>query len=467
MRTRRAGKLSNRVSQSSPGRTLPGMARGAHVLSARSLALAMVAVGTLSVTAAQAHEPVATKAPAQLASGLSATIVRKAVASTDHYRVVVSLRARGKRSERATVYVTGQAARTTHAAHTSSTRLVYELKAASARRLVVDAVARRPGVKLSVTMSVEQPATPKVVTTTPAASPAVSSGSTGSSGASGPTGATGSTPPAGGTSAPVAPAPPAAPTFTNPYTTLAWSDTFTQDFATANAQNHAAQEPLNDASNAWGLDNWGDCGGSESTSPTTGAAAASVAYLTSAGLNLPAVTNGSSYYAAQVDSGSGANPVSVGVGETIEASMTLPVGQGLCPAFWLVSKGGVGEIDVIEAPAFVGPQWGPTAPYSIFTLHANDAQQFELPVTPSGWNPAVPNVYGLTLTSTAITWTVNGVAYATATASSLANPALWSDVTSGAFSIMFDVAVGGWPGNPPAGTVYTQPMQVQWVKVYN
>ena len=76
-------------------------------------------------------------------------------------------------------------------------------------------------------------------------------------------------------------------------------------------------------------------------------------------------------------------------------------------------------------------------------------------------------MYGLTWTATSITWTVDGVAYATATPTSLTDPALWSDLTSGAFSIMFDVAVGGWPGSPPAGTVYTQPMEVQWVKVFN
>src|SRR6185312_8004632 len=109
---------------------------------------------------------------------------------------------------------------------------------------------------------------------------------------------------------------------------------------------------------------------------------------------------------------------------TIEASLTLPSGQGLCPAFWMLPNSGVGEIDILEAPSFVNPIFGPLAPYAIFTLHANNTQQFEADTTPPGWNPAQPNIYGVIWTPTSITWTVNYVPYATATAASLANPAL-------------------------------------------
>ncbi len=112
------------------------------------------------------------------------------------------------------------------------------------------------------------------------------------------------------------------------------------------------------------------------------------------------------------------------------------------------------------------------APYSIFTLHANNQQVFESHVTPPGWNPGVPNVYGVIWTPTQITWTINGVGYASASAASLAladgtpESTLWSAFTSGKFDLVFDEAVGGWPGAPAPGTTFTSPMYVQWVKVF-
>ena len=151
---------------------------------------------------------------------------------------------------------------------------------------------------------------------------------------------------------------------------------------------------------------------------------------------------------------------------TIEASVQLPTGQGLCPAFWMLADSGTGEIDILEAPSFVGSQFGSLAPFSVFTLHANLAQQFESPTVPANWNPGQPNVYGVIWTPQSITWTVNYVPYASATPASLANPALWSAFTSGKFHLLLDEAVGGWPGDPPPNSQFTQPMIVQWVKVY-
>jgi beta-glucanase (GH16 family) len=150
----------------------------------------------------------------------------------------------------------------------------------------------------------------------------------------------------------------------------------------------------------------------------------------------------------------------------IEASIQLPTGQGLCPAFWMYSESGPAEIDILEAPSFVGSSFGPLAPYAVFTLHADNQQVFEANATPPGWNPGQPNIYGVLWTPTSITWTVNYVPYATATATSLSDPSLWPVFTSGKLHLLLDEAVGGWPGDPSANTVFTQPMTVQWVKVF-
>jgi beta-glucanase (GH16 family) len=131
----------------------------------------------------------------------------------------------------------------------------------------------------------------------------------------------------------------------------------------------------------------------------------------------------------------------------------------------MLADNGTGEIDILEAPAFVSLAFGPLGPHAIFTLHANRTQQFESVAIPT-WNPGQPNVYGVIWTSKSITWTVNYVPYATATAKSLGNPALWSAFTSGRFHLLLDEAVGGWPGDPPPGTIFGQPMTVQWVKVF-
>ncbi len=180
-------------------------------------------------------------------------------------------------------------------------------------------------------------------------------------------------------------------------------------------------------------------------------------------------TSSNTYTTAQIDTtGHGSLGWEYGA---IEASVTFPMGQGLCPALWLLGQNGVGEIDIFEAPSFVSSFYGPFAPFPIFTLHANGQQVFEAHTVPAGWNPGQPNVYGIIWTPTTITWTVNGVAYASASAASLAlngtaAPSLWSAFTGTKFNLIFDEAVGGWPGTPPAGTVYTTPMYVQWVKVF-
>jgi beta-glucanase (GH16 family) len=367
----------------------------------------------------------------------AAVVVARRVGKPGLYAVTVIVTGRSTSSNRVTVLI-GGLRRTVHTRrHHRRARIHVRVRIAG-RVLMVRAIGRRarprPRVIVRARLLKAKPAPPATPAPAAPAPPA---------------------PPA-----PAPPAPPQPPGPGSPYTTLVWSDDFTTDWANAGGGG-TAQEPIPPT---WRLDNWGGCGTSPpQLSQNTGAAGS--AYLTSQGLALPVVATGpSSYRTAQLDTAAIAGE-SWQYG-TIEASIQLPTGQGLCPAFWMLPDSGAGEIDVLEAPSYVGASYGPLAPYAVFTLHAGNTQQFEAWTPPVAWNPGQPNVYGLIWTPTSITWTVNYVAYATATPSSLSNPALWSAFTSGKFHLLLDVAVGGWPGDPPAGTVYTQPMTVQWVKVF-
>ena len=76
----------------------------------------------------------------------------------------------------------------------------------------------------------------------------------------------------------------------------------------------------------------------------------------------------------------------------------------------------------------------------------------------------------MTWTGNSITWTIDGVAYATANASNITGND-WSPFDQ-QFYLIFDLAVGGWPcTDQPVGPSCEPPssatMGVQWVKVYN
>jgi beta-glucanase (GH16 family) len=390
-------------------------------------------------------------------SGRPTVVVAMPVSGPGLYAVTIVVTARSEALNRVTVTV-GTVTRTAQTSRRHLSARIEVRVRIGGRSLMVRAVGRFARPLLSVRARLLEPAAakrphPHAAHTPPSAQAQTQTTTT--------TTAAPAPPPAPAPTPTPAPAPPQPPGPGSPFTNLVWSDDFIADWQHAGGSG-ASQQQL---PSTWALDNWGGCGTSPpQLSQNTGQAGS--AYLTSQGLVLPVVSTGpSSYRAAQVDTHNIAGE-SWQYG-TIEASLTLPTGQGLCPAFWMLPNNGVGEIDILEAPSFVNPIFGPLAPYAVFTLHANNTQQFEAAATPPGWNPGQPNVYGLIWTPTSITWTVNFTPYAGATPALLANPAMWSAFTSGAFHLLFDVAVGGWPGDPPAGTVFTAPMTVQWVKVFH
>ena len=151
-----------------------------------------------------------------------------------------------------------------------------------------------------------------------------------------------------------------------------------------------------------------------------------------------------------------------------EASIKIPKGQGMWPAFWMLGSDidtnpwpACGEIDIMEnigkEPAIVhgslhGPGYAPgnvTASYTLpsgalgdgFHLHAVE------------WDPQQIRFY------------VDSTQYATFTPSNLPSGSPWE--FNKPFFILLNVAVGGdWPGPPDQTTQFPQQMLVDYVRVY-
>ncbi len=158
----------------------------------------------------------------------------------------------------------------------------------------------------------------------------------------------------------------------------------------------------------------------------------------------------------------------------IEARMKLPAGQGMWPAFWLLSQdspygswAASGEIDVMEAVNLGG-----VGGNNVFgTIHYGDFFPGNLF---TGENYTVPtsvtdefHVYALEWDATEIRWYVDDVLYAVQN-SWFSTQGPFPAPFDHQFYIIFNVAVGGnLPGPPNAGTVFPATMEVDWVRVYS
>jgi beta-glucanase (GH16 family) len=151
-----------------------------------------------------------------------------------------------------------------------------------------------------------------------------------------------------------------------------------------------------------------------------------------------------------------------------EARMKIPAGRGLWSAFWLLGDNidavgwpASGEIDAMEVlgqhPRTVkgtlhGPARGKAGVLgSRFVAPRSLAAAF--------------HTYAVSWSPSAITWLLDGKAYATY------GPAIrrrgWSQVFDRPFHLLLNVAVGGkWPGPPGASTRLPATLLVDWVRVY-
>jgi beta-glucanase (GH16 family) len=154
----------------------------------------------------------------------------------------------------------------------------------------------------------------------------------------------------------------------------------------------------------------------------------------------------------------------------IEASIKIPAGRGLWPAFWAVGEDietlgwpASGEIDVMESlgdgftlyGSLHGPERGDPRGYGMTISHRSAVS------LASGFH-----TYGVTWNASEITFTFDGVSYATRTPAELAAGQHWA--FNKPFFLILNLAVGGdWPGAPAASTQFPATMLVDWVRVYS
>jgi beta-glucanase (GH16 family) len=438
----------------------------------RRIAGGVVALALLAVPAAAAG---AAGHNAHAASKTATSILRTTVPKQGKYLLIVEVRARGRHSRLVDVYVAGKPVRTVVANPWWGAAVYYTLNL-SPTKLVVRAVNAPPAVQVRAKLSLRKGAKPGAPSTTSKGAPPSSS----------------SSPPSSTTTTTTTPPPASTPTpYPSPYTNPVFSDDFQTDFTAGGSLPN--QLPT---SRYWNLDNWGGCGETPvptiSTSNTNdpgngqnldGVNADQNAYLTPQGLAITAVRNpnavansyaANTYTSAQVDS---VGHWSGEYGE-VEASIEMPTAQGLCPAFWMLGDSDIlgsspaipGEIDVVEAPTFGAgiDDYADLHGTSVNGPNGATTQQYEVsaPAPSPGFH-----TYAIIWTPTSITWTLDGIAYASANQNALIAGSSWAnDYSYGPFHLIFDLAVGGWPCDygtcTPAGAQgapsYT--MYVQWVK---
>lgn len=153
-----------------------------------------------------------------------------------------------------------------------------------------------------------------------------------------------------------------------------------------------------------------------------------------------------------------------------EARIQIPRGQGIWPAFWMLSTNissvgwpACGEIDIMEN---IGKE--PDTVHG--TLHgpgySGDAG-IGGPVTlPEGQTVADDyHVFAVECEPAQVTWFLDGRPYFTVTPASLPPGTKW--VFDAPKYLLLNLAVGGaWPGNPDATTTFPQQMKVDYVRVY-
>jgi len=77
-----------------------------------------------------------------------------------------------------------------------------------------------------------------------------------------------------------------------------------------------------------------------------------------------------------------------------------------------------------------------------------------------------------TWSTSSITWSIDGTAYATANAAALVAGSSWSTYSGSAYHLLLSLAVGGWPCHdasvgPSCSPPSSATMYVQWVKVFD
>ena len=152
----------------------------------------------------------------------------------------------------------------------------------------------------------------------------------------------------------------------------------------------------------------------------------------------------------------------------LEARIKLPSGQGLWPAFWALGSNysqvgwpQSGEIDMMENFGndpfeITGSIHGPWRTKHGYAVHRDERSRSSLA---GGFH-----IYGVIWRPNAITFTLDGRAYATVTPRTLAPGQQW--VFNKPFFLILNLAITDqWAGSP-SQTRFPMSMQVDWVRVY-
>jgi beta-glucanase (GH16 family) len=153
-----------------------------------------------------------------------------------------------------------------------------------------------------------------------------------------------------------------------------------------------------------------------------------------------------------------------------EARIKIPRGQGIWPAFWLLSTNlstvgwpACGEIDIMEN---IGKEPG-TVHGTVHGPGYSGDNGIGGPVTLPGGVAVADDfhVFAVECEPERVTWFMDGRPYFTVTPASLPHHTRW--VFHQPKYLLLNLAVGGyWPGNPDATSTFPQRMIVDYVRVY-
>jgi beta-glucanase (GH16 family) len=133
----------------------------------------------------------------------------------------------------------------------------------------------------------------------------------------------------------------------------------------------------------------------------------------------------------------------------IEARMKLPEGQGLFPAFWLLSEQEEEEVDIME---MIGND--PDTIYGVNHYNKNEKRVYGTAVNKTSQDY---HVYSLDWEPDGMTWYIDGNRFLQTT----------EGIPSVDMYIIFTLAVGGdWPGPPDDSTVFPSSMMVDYIRIY-
>ena len=155
----------------------------------------------------------------------------------------------------------------------------------------------------------------------------------------------------------------------------------------------------------------------------------------------------------------------------VEAQIQTPYTLGTWPAFWMLQNGWPPEMDIMEVPqqSYNNQTGSSGTAYDYYaTYHygsASNPQSAGTGMYYTGVNEATSlNDYGMMWTPNSITFYFNGSAIYSAIYTVNGNTA---DIAqSQNMYLLLDLAVGGWPGEPPTWASFPTTMQIKNVNVW-